>query len=454
MQQSSSSHHTRLGMTTLLLAVAGVPNLARPASAQCGPGWTQRTPSTLPPGRVNHAMAYDSVRGRTVLFGGFQTSPSVAILGDTWEWDGVTWAQQTPAVSPPPRRKHAMAFDSARGVTVLFGGAYGGPTYSDTWEWNGAEWTERQPAIVPALREYHAMAYDSIRGVTVLFGGRTGSSTSTALDDTWEWDGSAWTQRTPAVSPPARFAHALAYDSHRGVTVLFGGLSDTNAYLGDTWEWDGTTWVQRSPANSPSPREGHAMAYDSLLGVAVLFGGEFNGVRYSDTWEWDGAAWVLRTLTATPPGRYQHAMAYDSGRGLTVLFGGANSATSDDTWEYQITVAQLLQEPVDTAVAEGSDAGFGVTALGTSALSFQWRKDGTPIPGAVHAFLRIPAVKRADAGAYDVLIGGPCGQFVSAPATLTVHAPADFDGDRDVDLADFLVFQACFNGPNRPPACQ
>jgi hypothetical protein len=29
---------------------------------------------------------------------------------------------------------------------------------------------------------------------------------------------------------------------------------------------------------------------------------------------------------------------------------------------------------------------------------------------------------------------------------------ADFDGDFDVDLADFLAFPGCFNGPNRPPA--
>ena len=30
---------------------------------------------------------------------------------------------------------------------------------------------------------------------------------------------------------------------------------------------------------------------------------------------------------------------------------------------------------------------------------------------------------------------------------------ADFDNDNDVDLADFAIFAACFNGPNRPPAC-
>ncbi len=32
-------------------------------------------------------------------------------------------------------------------------------------------------------------------------------------------------------------------------------------------------------------------------------------------------------------------------------------------------------------------------------------------------------------------------------------ADADFDNDGDVDLNDFSTFQACFNGPNRPPAC-
>ncbi len=31
-------------------------------------------------------------------------------------------------------------------------------------------------------------------------------------------------------------------------------------------------------------------------------------------------------------------------------------------------------------------------------------------------------------------------------------AAGDFDGDSDVDLADFVVFQGCYNGPNAPPA--
>jgi len=61
--------------------------------------------------------------------------------------------------------------------------------------------------------------------------------------------------------PSWRVAHAMAYDSARGVTVLFGG-SGNSGPVRDTWEWDGTTWALRSNSG-PSPRYSHAMAYDS-----------------------------------------------------------------------------------------------------------------------------------------------------------------------------------------------
>jgi hypothetical protein len=80
------------------------------------------------------------------------------------------------------------------------------------------------------------MAYDSARGTIVLFGGRT-IGTTAYFSDTWEWNGSNWTQRNPTASPTSRSAPSMVYDSGRGVMVLFGGASASTPYLSDTWEY-------------------------------------------------------------------------------------------------------------------------------------------------------------------------------------------------------------------------
>ncbi len=104
-----------------------------------------------------------------------------------------------------------------------------------------------------------------------------------------------WVQLAPAAT--MREAHAMAYDSARGVTVLFGGWD--GAYDDETWEWDGNTWTLRA-TTGPSPRYYHAMAYDSLRAVCVLFGG-LDGSTDGETWEWFNTTWTLRTSAGPSP---------------------------------------------------------------------------------------------------------------------------------------------------------
>jgi len=112
----------------------------------------------------------------------------------------------------------------------------------------------------PPVRYAHAMAYDSARGVVVVFGGRYGS---TARDDLWEWNGTELTERHPTGNKPdARYAAAMVYDSARGVCVLFGGLTEPPGFRGDTWEWDGESWTNPD-SGGPSPRGEHSLAYES-----------------------------------------------------------------------------------------------------------------------------------------------------------------------------------------------
>ena len=172
---------------------------------------------------MNHALAFDESRGRIVLFGGWDHTNPVK-LGDTWEWDGSTWEEMTPTVSPPARDAHSMAYDATRRRVVLFGGQ---PSFSgilaDTWLWDGANCTEAVTDNGPAARRFHAMVYDAQGDRTVLFGGSNPNFVPTYLDDTWVWDGSRWTAVDPRLTPPRRSGHAMAYDAARQRVVLFSG---------------------------------------------------------------------------------------------------------------------------------------------------------------------------------------------------------------------------------------
>ena len=312
--------------------------------------WTQRTgPSPDVP--TSHALAYDSARGRMVMFG-------MAVLGVavTWEWDGSKWDERKPASRPSARQDHAMVFDSKRAKVILFGGS----RTSDTWEWDGTNWTQLNPPLSPPARDGHAMAYDSRRDRVVLFSGSNG------LSDLWEWDGTNWIQRFPPFGPNSRLGHVMTYDSARGRVVMWGGASQN--LLLDTWEWDGDAWTRIAGAQ-PSDRWFPCMTYDSARRRAVLFGGcDLNFKPLSDTWEWNGSTWVQRACPVNPPGRRKSAVAYDSRRECAVLFGGYGSnGLSADTWEYAPT-----NLAASTAFGTGCPAGSSSPALVSDAGSLPW----------------------------------------------------------------------------------
>jgi hypothetical protein len=320
----------------LLLAV-----WSRAASAQVTPAptWSQLSPATSPSARVFAAMAYDAATNQVVLFGGEGINDNS--LNDTWTWNGSTWSQLSPATSPPARFSATMAYDASSGQVVLFGGANNSGFLGDTWTWNGTTWTQQAPITSPQARDSSAMAYDASSGQVVLFGGAafTGNGVD-FVGDTWTWNGTTWTQQTPAMSPPARGYAVMAYDATSGQLLLFGGEGNGTGFplLNDTWMWNGTTWTQLSPATSPPPTGQAVMAYDANSGQMVLFGGANDeGLNVlGDTWTWDGTTWTQQTPVTSPEVRFSAAMAYDANSGLAVLFGGeGTSSILGDTWALQ-----------------------------------------------------------------------------------------------------------------------
>lgn len=296
--------------------------------------WTQRQ-DIGPAGRAGCAMAFDPVRGKTVLFGG--SSPDRG----TWEWDGHYWTQVSD-MGPALRREFGMAWDNALQRVMLFGGAevVADPGVNespnpvplgDTWEWDGESWTQMDDTG-PSARFAFAVASDTTRNRVVLFGGANFVlGGPQALGDTWEWDGTAWTQQDET-GPFARSGHHMTFDSGRGRTVLFGGVPIDGNGQSDTWEWNGTTWVRVSELG-PAPRFGAGLCFDGSQ--SILFGGQsFPSALFQDTWAWDGRFWTQRQDIGPAP-RGRHAMAFDLTRKRLVLFGGSGTdgAILSDTWE-------------------------------------------------------------------------------------------------------------------------
>lgn len=231
----------------------------------------------------SYALAYDEGAQSFVAFGGLRCAPSCVAVDETWISSSGPWSEvPVTGARPPARDRAAATYDVARSRVVLFGGQGAGSTLDDTWEWATGAWTLRTSVHRPPARLNAVLSYDRTRHVSVLYGGND-YAVSRVYADTWEWDGSDWTERQPQTSPPARQLASLTFDRARGRSVLFGGFDGTNLHYNDTWEWDGSDWQQRAASRAPRTRDVPGLAFDPQLGRAVLYGGSL-GSAYSDTW--------------------------------------------------------------------------------------------------------------------------------------------------------------------------
>lgn len=303
------------------------------AIATCIPGqmpsWVERLPSTTPPPLSGHVMVADVAASRVVLFGGDRhVGPTSTILSqETWLWDGLDWTVTPTSNAPSARRDAAAAYDPVRNRVVLFGGFDGVSALSDTWEWDGSTWAPVTTAMQPSPRRGHAMSWDPLSQKVVLFGGE--SATAGQHGDSWHWDGANWTQRNPMTAPSARHGSALA-PSPSGLVLLFGGRNLLGC-VSDTWEWDGASWFLRTPAALPPARESAGVAFDPIRFRTIITGGQAGSGTLGDTWSWDGSSWSP-IPGAGPSSRARTGLALDPANVGLVLFGGGPLGWSD-TWQ-------------------------------------------------------------------------------------------------------------------------
>lgn len=301
-----------------------------------GPDWTDITAAspTPPPARIMHAMAYDPVRDKCVLFGGSTDGSSA--FDDTWELSGINVWQNMGLPSPRPsaRMGHSMVYADNLARTIVFGGRINDFfNLNDTWTWNGSVWSNLAPSNPPPARAFAAMTYVPSVGGVLLYGGL---GFFTNGDDTWLLNTvtATWTQLTPATRPPPLVGASLCWDKARNRAVLTGRNSASTEQ--EIWEFDFTNWTRRNTTPGPVPRGGDAIAYDGLRKRTVLFAGGWSGIgTQNDTWEWNGTTWTERIPLNVPSRREWHAVAWDTRRLRMVLFAGySGSGPLGDTWLY------------------------------------------------------------------------------------------------------------------------
>lgn len=260
--------------------------------------WTELHPSVSPPSRGDGMFVYDSRADAFLLFGGWHETPQQTYirLGDTWAFSlsNGTWDPLHPSHPPSPRSDAEVAYDPAADAVLLVGGFNGTAYLGDVWSYfpGNDTWAPRPSAVEPSARADGRMVYVPDQDRFVLFGGNDYSGPSFSfhhLADTWtyEWAANAWTRIAASKGPSARDYPILAYDSAARDVLLTGGYGNYTV-LSDTWSLNVTTdaWTNVTPANSPPARFAAAGGYDTADGFLVVFSGATDDGLLADTWQY------------------------------------------------------------------------------------------------------------------------------------------------------------------------
>jgi PKD repeat protein len=245
--------------------------------------WTELFPTNYPSGRTQPGFAYDPAIQAVVLFGGY--SPYYGALSDTWTFANNSWTQLSTNLSgaPAPRWGASMVWDAADGYLVLFGGRNYVGYFNDTWTFNGTAWTNVTGSVAPPTRSLFEMAYDPVDREVIVDGGARldlpyGGWEN--VNDTWAYSAGNWTNITSAAPGGAldRAGGQAAYDPWNGSVVFVGGGSTVNWTAGCTpidpvQTYVNGSWYEYPSSVGPPQLSQEMLTYDPAGPFLFLFGG-------------------------------------------------------------------------------------------------------------------------------------------------------------------------------------
>jgi len=91
---------------------------------------------------------------------------------------------------------------------------------------------------------------------------------------------------------------------------------------------------------------------------------------------------------------------------------------------------EITLQPISQTVSMGGTAILSVAATSMAPMTFQWRKNGTPIAGATGTSLTVANFRSSVPIDYDVLVSNAAGSITSVPARLYLNSPVRFVGQK------------------------
>ncbi|MBL8880431.1 MAG: immunoglobulin domain-containing protein [Phycisphaerales bacterium] len=90
------------------------------------------------------------------------------------------------------------------------------------------------------------------------------------------------------------------------------------------------------------------------------------------------------------------------------------------------TPPSVTMNPASQTACAGQPVSFTVSASGSPAPTYQWRRNGSPIAGATGPMLTLQSASPSDAGSYDAVATNPCGSSTSSAASLVIQTSPSF----------------------------
>lgn len=112
----------------------------------------------------------------------------------------------------------------------------------------------------------------------------------------------------------------------------------------------------------------------------------------------------------------------DEGAYAVLVSNGSGTTFSPAAFLTVLTPPVITSQPVNQQASAGDTVSLGVTNSGSAPFKYQWRFNGTDLPGAIASTLTLNAVTVVAAGNYTVVVSNLAGMTISSNATLIVHS--------------------------------